>query len=189
MKFIVIKIMQGMMAEAQKPCKTDERNCSYIMVNKYIRAFCILAVIISVSIFCFMPQYINESVVIAIVLLVISLIILFITLRTLFKRYTLTDSGLSCSVSAGKVISYGELNKAYIECRQNEFDDVLHIDGRKTIPLHLFYGSYDFIRQLEEKADITLERKDTKFAEKPKILPLAAILILGVILFVMKNAS
>lgn len=39
MKFIVIKIMQGMMAEAQKPCKTDERNCSYIMVNKYIRAF------------------------------------------------------------------------------------------------------------------------------------------------------
>lgn len=134
-------------------------------------------------------QYINESVVIAIVLLVISLIILFITLRTLFKRYTLTDSGLSCSVSAGKVISYGELNKAYIECRQNEFDDVLHIDGRKTIPLHLFYGSYDFIRQLEEKADITLERKDTKFAEKPKILPLAAILILGVILFVMKNAS
>ena len=164
-----------MMAEAQKPCKTDERNCSYIMVNKYIRAFCILAVIISV--------------VIAIVLLVISLIILFITLRTLFKRYTLTDSGLSCSVSAGKVISYGELNKAYIECRQNEFDDVLHIDGKKAISLHLFYGSYDFIRQLEEKADITLERKDTKFAEKPKILPLAAILILGVILFVMKNAS
>ena len=144
-----------MMAEAQKPCKTDERNCSYIMVNKYIRAFCILAVIISVFIFCFMPQYINESVVIAIVLLVISLIILFITLRTLFKRYTLTDSGLSCSVSAGKVISYGELNKAYIECRQNEFDDVLHIDGKKAISLHLFYGSYDFIRQLEEKADIT----------------------------------
>ena len=176
MKFIVIKIMQGMMAEAQKPCKTDERNCSYIMVNKYIRAFCILAVIISVFIFCFMPQYINESVVIAIVLLVISLIILFITLRTLFKRYTLTDSGLSCSVSAGKVISYGELNKAYIECRQNEFDDVLHIDGKKAI-------------SLQEKADITLERKDTKFAEKPKILPLAAILILGVILFVMKNAS
>ena len=36
---------------------------------------------------------------------------------------------------------------------------------------------------------LTLERKDTKFAEKPKILPLAAIFILGVILFVMKNAS
>ena len=57
MKFIVIKIMQGMMAEAQKPCKTDERNCSYIMVNKYIRAFCILAVIISVFIFCFIHYF------------------------------------------------------------------------------------------------------------------------------------
>lgn len=56
MKFIVIKIMQGMMAEAQKPCKTDERNCSYIMVKQIYTCFCILAVIISVFIFCFMPQ-------------------------------------------------------------------------------------------------------------------------------------
>lgn len=40
------------------------------------------------------------------------------------------------------------------------FDDVRHIDGRKADPpLHRFYGSYDFIRQPQEKADITLNEK------------------------------
>lgn len=197
MKGYVNKILMGMFKEASKTCRIDQEGSRYITVNKFVRGFTIVTSMTSILLFFLTPYYAKDSLNTAILLLVIGISNLFYSLKILLSRYSLTDKGLVCRSFLRKTIKYSKLEEIwkvkppYMVCAQSGNYYELFVDSNIKVKISLlyFYGSYDFISQLERKTGIGAEQKNAEYKRRIDIIPFISLVFLGAALFMMKSSS
>lgn len=172
--------------EASKPCKTDKDGFSYICANKLIKGAMVAILTISILVLLFMPYYLEESLELALLLLVTAIFLLFFSLRSLLTRYTLTDTGLIYKTFTSRYIAYNELKEAarhnppYIDKLMNKAVFFAAYDREIKIMLDYFYGSYSLIQQLEKEIGMQLRQKNT--TEKSRNIRLILVLLIWLII-------